>query len=46
MGGVRAQGRAAHIPSEVVELVTHVRNFGAADLRAKTSRLWVDVQRH
>src|SRR6266849_6621919 len=46
MGGVRAQGRTAHVPSEVMELVTHVRNLGAADLLAKTSRLWVDVQRH
>src|SRR6266446_1984867 len=46
MGGVGAQGRTAHVPSEVMELVTHVRNLGAADLLAKTSRLWVDVQRH
>src|SRR5216684_3594672 len=46
MRGVRAQGRTAHVPSEVMELVTHVRSLGAADLLAKTSRLWVDVQRH
>src|SRR5258708_509772 len=46
MGGVRAQGRTAHVPSEVMELVTHIRNLGTADLLAKTSRLWVDVQRH
>src|SRR5579859_7649558 len=46
VGRVWAQGRAAYVPTEVVELVTHIRCVDTANLLAEALRFGIDIQRH